>query len=86
MGCGRQPAGRDPRRARGHRIIAVVTSSEGTVNKTLLHKRFYPMVHGAKLHIIKPSRPLAVRSWDFDVDRMNYAIDEGYQQGRAFLR
>ena len=67
-------------------IIAVVTSAEGTVNKTLVHKGFYPMVHGAKLHVIKPSRPLTVGSWDFDVDRMNYAIEEGYQQGRAFLR
>lgn len=67
-------------------IIAVVTSASGTVNKTPLHKRWRPMVHGAKLHLVMPSQPLAIRSWDFDESRMNQAIDEGYRQGRALIR
>ncbi|HNK47307.1 MAG TPA: patatin-like phospholipase family protein [Pseudomonadota bacterium] len=66
-------------------IVGVVTSHEGIVNKTPLRKRWRPSVHGAKLHIIKPSRPLAIKSWDFDVDHMNQAIDEGYRQGRLFV-
>lgn len=67
-------------------IIAVVTSHEGTVDKTLLRKRWIPTVSGAKLHIIKPSRPLAQRSWEFELGRMNESIEEGYEQGRRFLR
>lgn len=67
-------------------IIAVVTKATGMVNKTPLHKRWRPMVHGAKLHLVMPSEPLAIRSWDFDESRMNQAIEEGYKQGRALVR
>jgi predicted acylesterase/phospholipase RssA len=67
-------------------IIAVISKADGRVNKTLLHKRWLPSVRGARLHVIKPSRALPIGSWDFNVDRMNHAIDEGYQQGRLFLR
>ncbi len=66
-------------------IIGVVTSFAGTSNKTPLRTGWRPVVHGAKLHLIKPSRPLRIKSWDFHVDHMNEAIDEGYQQGRLFL-
>ncbi|HNI60200.1 MAG TPA: patatin-like phospholipase family protein [Pseudomonadota bacterium] len=66
-------------------IVCVVTSEQGTVNKTPLRKRWRPVAHGAKLHLIKPSRRLSVKSWDFNVDHMNEAIDEGYRQGRLFV-
>lgn len=67
-------------------IIAIVTSSDGTALKTPLRSRWRPRVDGARLHVIHPRRPLAVRSWDFDTDRMNRALDEGYACGRAFLK
>ena len=69
--------------ARGARdIIAVVTSPDGTALKTPLRPRWRPRVDGARVHVVRPSRPLAIRSWDLDGDRIARALDEGYARGR----
>jgi NTE family protein len=65
-------------------VIAVVTSPDGVAVKTPLATRWRPRVDGAKLHVIHPRSPLALRSWDFDRDRMARALDEGYARGREF--
>lgn len=69
-------------------IIAVLTRADGTVRKDLRRARWRPNLAGrtgAKLHVIKPKQPLAIRSWDFDRDRLERAIDEGYARGRELL-
>jgi predicted acylesterase/phospholipase RssA len=65
-------------------IVAVVTSVDGTALKTPFRQRWRPQVAGARVHVIHPRVPLAIKSWDFDRDRMLQAIDEGYQRGREF--
>lgn len=65
-------------------IIAVVTRPDGTALKTPVRNRWRPRVDGARVHVIAPPRPLEVRSWDFDGDRMARAIDAGWAAGRAF--
>jgi NTE family protein len=75
----------EPLVARGARdVIAVVTSHEGVALKSPRRTRWRPVAHGARVHVIHPRRPLAVRSWDLDRDRMARAIDEGYARGREF--
>lgn len=69
--------------ARGARdIIAVVTRPDGTALKTPWRNRWIPRADGARVRVIRPSRPLEIRSWDLDGDRMARAIDEGYARGR----
>jgi predicted acylesterase/phospholipase RssA len=65
-------------------VIAVVTSPDGTSLKTPLRRKWRPAASGVRVHIICPSRPLAIRSWQLDRDHIARAIDEGYAQGRAF--
>jgi len=66
-------------------VIAVVPSHEGVAFKSLQRRRWRPSLSRARLHLIHPSQRLALRSWEFDRDRMELAIDEGYQRGREFL-
>jgi predicted patatin/cPLA2 family phospholipase len=66
-------------------VIAVVTSTEGTALKTPLNPRWRPRADGARVHVIHPRTPLAIRSWDFDRDRIARAVDEGWARGREFV-
>jgi NTE family protein len=63
-------------------VIAVVTSSDGLALKTPLRPRWRPRLSGARLHVVHPRTPLAIRSWDLDADRIARAIDEGFARGR----
>jgi NTE family protein len=63
-------------------IIAVVTRVDGTAIKTPRRLRWRPASASARVHVIHPRRPLALRSWDFDADRIARAIDEGYAAAR----
>ncbi|HZS39370.1 MAG TPA: patatin-like phospholipase family protein [Polyangia bacterium] len=65
-------------------VIAVVTSHEGTALKHPLRTRWRPHAAGARVHVIHPRTPLAIRSWDFDPERIARALDEGYARGREF--
>ena len=79
----------DPLVARGAReILAVTTRPDGTALKTPWRKRWRPRVDpqsGARVHVIHPRAPLAIRSWDFSPDAIHRAIDEGYESARRFL-
>ncbi len=66
-------------------IIAVVVSADGSARRTVSHRGWKPTVDGARLSVIRPSRPLALKSWDLSADRARQAIDDGYAAGRAFL-
>ncbi len=66
-------------------IIAVVVSADGRARRTVSHNGWEPSVEGARLHVIRPARPLAIRSWDLDADRAQQAIEDGYAAGRSFL-
>ena len=66
-------------------VIAVVTSPEGHCLKDLRRRSWTPVLEGSKLHVIRPHKTLTLKSWDFDRDRMERAIDEGYARGREFL-
>ncbi len=63
-------------------VIAVVTSTDGTALKTPLRPRWIPRADGARVQVIKPRTPLAIRSWELDPDRIARAIDEGFARGR----
>jgi NTE family protein len=65
-------------------VIAVVTSPDGTALKRPLRARWRPTASGARVHVIHPRRPLAIRSWDLDGDRIAAALDEGFARGREF--
>jgi NTE family protein len=65
-------------------VIAVVTQPDGLALKRLGAPRWRPEVRGVKVHILKPTRALGLRSWDTQADRLAAAIDDGYQCGRAF--
>jgi NTE family protein len=65
-------------------VIAVVTGADGTALKTPLRTRWRPRADGARVHVIHPRGNLALRSWDFDPDRMARALDEGHARGREF--
>lgn len=72
--------------ARGARdIIAVVTRPDGTALKTPWRRGWRPRVDGARVHVIHPRAPLAIRSWDFSRDAIERAIDAGYAAGRDFV-
>ena len=75
--------------ARGARdIIAVTTNPDGTALKTPWRKRWRPDVDrstGARVHVIHPRAPLAIRSWDFSPDAINHAIDAGFESAHRFL-
>ena len=66
-------------------VIAVTARADGTVLRTLRDRRWRPTLHGAKLHHIRPLRPLAIGSWDLSVDNVNAAVEAGYAAARAFL-
>jgi NTE family protein len=66
-------------------VIAVVTRPTGRAVKRPDRRGWRPAARGARVHVIHPRRPLRVRSWDLDGDRMNEALDEGYAVGRAFV-
>jgi NTE family protein len=65
-------------------VIAVVPSPEGMSFKSLRARRWRPSATGVKVHVVHPRKALALRSWDFDPDRMARAIDEGHARGREF--
>lgn len=62
-------------------IIAVVASPDGTAFSRPLRPRMRPPVK----YVVHPSRPLGLRSWDFNADAIARAMDEGYARGREFL-
>jgi NTE family protein len=66
-------------------IIAVVARPDGTALKTPWQKRWRPEVAGARVHVIAPSRPLAIGAWDLDAGRIERALDDGHRQARRFL-
>ncbi len=66
-------------------IIAVVTRPEGTAMKRLLKRGWRPQAGRARVHVIAPRRPLGIRSWNLDADRIDEALDEGYAAGRQFV-
>jgi NTE family protein len=75
----------EPLTARGcDEIIAVVTGPDATALKRPLRARWRPTAAAARVHVLHPRRPLAIRSWDFDRDRVRAAIDEGFAVGRGF--
>jgi NTE family protein len=72
--------------ARGAReIIAVSSRADGTALKTPWRKRWLPAAAGARVHVIHPRAPLAIGSWDFGPDRIDRAIDDGYDAARRFF-
>jgi predicted acylesterase/phospholipase RssA len=66
-------------------VIAVVASHRGTVLKSPLRPRWRPQARGAVVHVVHPRRPLEIGSWDFRLDRILRAVDEGYRCGRDFV-
>lgn len=66
-------------------IIAVTTRADGTALKTPWQKSWRPAAPGARVHVIHPRAPLAIRSWDFSRDAIERAIDAGYDAARRFL-
>ena len=66
-------------------VIAVVPSHEGIAFKNLRNRRWKPQLPNAKVHVIHPREKLALKSWEFAGDRMEAAIEEGYNRGREFL-
>jgi NTE family protein len=66
-------------------VIAVLVRTDGTALKSPLRPQWRPAVSGARLHVIHPRRPLTIRAWDFDADRIARALDDGYARGREFL-
>jgi predicted acylesterase/phospholipase RssA len=66
-------------------VIAVTARHDGTVLRTLRDRRWRPHLHGAKLHHIRPLKPLAIGSWDLSLDNVKAAVEDGYTAARAFL-
>ncbi len=69
-------------------IIAVVTATDGTALKNPRRGRLRPAAFAPRavpVHVIHPSTPLAIKSWDFDPDRLARALDDGYARGMAFV-
>jgi NTE family protein len=69
-------------------ILAVTTRPDGTALKTPFQRRWRPAVDpraGARVHVIHPRAPLAIKSWDFSPDAIARAIDDGYDAARRFL-
>jgi predicted acylesterase/phospholipase RssA len=74
--------------ARGARtVLAVVPAHDGTVLARALRARVRPeeLAPGTQVITIKPSRPLALKNWDLDRDRVRAAIEEGRRAGQAAL-
>ncbi len=73
--------------ARGAReVIAVTVRHDARAFKSPRQRAWVPTAEGARVHVIHPSRPLALKSWDFDRDAMARAIEAGWDAGRAFAR
>jgi NTE family protein len=76
----------EPLVARGAReILAVTTRADGTALKTPWNKRWRPRADGARVHVIHPRAPLAIKSWDFSPDAIDRAIDAGYDAAHRFF-
>jgi NTE family protein len=79
----------EPLVERGAReLVAVTARADGTALKTPWRKRWRPSVDpasGARVHVIHPRAPLAIKSWDFSPDAIARAIDDGYDAARRFL-
>ena len=73
-------------------VIAVLANADGAVLKSLRHRRWSPSLARSqhphhsqpRLHVIKPARPLHLRSWDLDRDRVQRAIEDGHRAARDF--
>ena len=65
-------------------VLAVVPSFDGTALARPLKPRVHPesVGNGARVITVKPSRPLAVRAWDLDRERVRAAIAEGRAAGQ----
>ena len=69
-------------------VLAVVPAYDGTALLRPLKPRARPETlssEGVRVVTIKPSRPLAVRAWDLDRDRVKAAIAEGREAGLRAL-
>lgn len=66
-------------------ILAVVSRPSGRSPKTPWQRGWLPSATGARVHVIHPARPLALRSWDFDRDGIARAIDDGREAVHRFL-
>jgi len=66
-------------------VLAVVPAFDGTALARPLKPRVRPeqvVVAGARVLTVKPARPLAVRAWDLDRERVRAAIAEGRTAGQ----
>jgi len=69
-------------------LIAVTTRADGTALKNPWRRGWRPTVDpgsGARVHVIHPRAPLAIKSWDFSPSSIDRAIDDGYDAARRFL-
>ncbi len=66
-------------------VIAVTPAADGHAFKSLRARRWRPAFAGARVHVVHPRRPLAIKSWDFATDRMEAALEEGWHAGRRLL-
>ncbi len=65
-------------------ILAVTVRPDGTAFKSPRRTRWKPRCDGARVHVIHPREELPLKSWDFDPDRLERALEEGYARGREF--
>jgi predicted acylesterase/phospholipase RssA len=69
-------------------IIAVTARADGTALKTPWQQRWRPQLDpswGARVHVLHPRAPLALKSWDFSPDALARASDAGYDAAERFL-
>jgi NTE family protein len=66
-------------------VIAVVAASDGSAWKGAGRGRYRPASPRARVHVIHPLAPLALRSWELHADRVAAAIDAGHEAARRFL-
>ena len=69
-------------------IICVVSRPRPTANKHPLHRQWRPVAppgSNARIRVIHPAQPLAVRSWDLDRGNVAAAIEAGRVAAQAFL-
>ena len=65
-------------------ILAVTVRPDGMAFKSPRRTRWKPRCDGARVHVIHPREELPLKSWDFDPDRLERALEEGYARGREF--
>lgn len=68
-------------------VLAVVPSFDGTALARPLKPRVRPeeVGNGARVITIKPQRPLAVKAWDLDRERVRAGIEEGRAAARVVV-